>query len=161
MQFKARTAKDGSTSWSVIRWTYDASKKRSLPTKIGTVSEIDLRKTDWPAGLMIHGRLSAAEQHEFAAWHAATREPIAKEMNQRWLSRGLADSSVLVAAIEAGHCTQPMADALWERIDRLTAALRKAKLTRRTPAKTVAGHPDPASEGPAAEPSHGGEEGHG
>ena len=161
MQFKARTAKDGSTTWSVIRWTYDASKKRSLPAKVGTVSEIDLRKTDWPAGLMIHGRLSAAEQHEFAAWHAATREPIAKEMHQRWLSRGLADSSVLVAAVEAGHCTQAMADALWERIDRLAAALRKAKLTRKTPAKMIAGHSDPEAERPATEAFHGGEENHG
>ena len=143
MQFKAYVAKDGSKSWSVIRWTYDASKSRSVPETVGTVTDVQVRMNRQHSGLLVFSKLDAAEQGELAAWFAATRGPIAAEMHARWLSRGLADSSTLVEGIQAGDCTPEMAARLWGRLDSVAAALRKAGLKRPAPAKAVAVDPGP------------------
>jgi hypothetical protein len=145
MQFKPHEAKDGTRSWSLVRWTYDASKGRSCPKNLGSVTETQLRGARKPTQLLISGRLTEDERTELDEFWKAARPTVMAAAHWRALSFALYDVAGVVEAIEAGAATPDMADALWWRIDRLSLSLRKAGFRRPKPAKHKAvGRPDAA-----------------
>ena len=137
MQFKAHVAKDGTRSWSLVRWEYDANKGRSRPTNLGAATQ--LRSASRASQLDIASRLSPDERNELDEFWKAARPAVMRDVYARTFRMTLYELREAVEAIDAGAATPQVAEQLWLAIDRVSASLRKAGLPRKKPANTKAG----------------------
>lgn len=130
MQFRTRTRKDGSKSWALIRWEYDQTKGRSVPCTVGMVTDAQLRRASQPAELPVVSRLQAEERDELREFWRSARPPLMSESYRRALNYALYDADRVVEAIAAGAATPQAAETLWNRLDKVAGALRRARLPR-------------------------------
>jgi hypothetical protein len=132
VQYKRVDLKKSGPKWEVIRWTYDPTDGRSKPESLGRVPE----SFSFPPKPLLD-KCTPAERDEVMTWWKTLKD--GKDLAEMQAQPALFPYSVdrVLRAIKRGAVDADGATRVWSEIDRLTAALRKAKLPRPPMAPSV------------------------